>query len=153
MREIRTSGLMSGAGKRGGALRQCSRPASTLPSQLAPALAGSLAKSSFEKHVFSMSFIMCRSQAGASSGGLVPSFLHSNCQRSVGRKLSSAGQDEPAERHAVADNFSAALIQIRRTETRTTAAIFSSLSRSVCGCAFSSSVPFSPSRFSPCSRQ
>ena len=31
MREIRTSGLMSGAGKRGGALRQCSRPASTLP--------------------------------------------------------------------------------------------------------------------------
>jgi len=31
MREIRTSGLMSGVGKRGGALRQCSRPTSTLP--------------------------------------------------------------------------------------------------------------------------
>ena len=31
MREIRMSGLMSGDGKRGGALRQCSRPSSTLP--------------------------------------------------------------------------------------------------------------------------
>jgi hypothetical protein len=31
MRENRTSGLMSGVGKRGGALRQCSRPTSTLP--------------------------------------------------------------------------------------------------------------------------
>jgi transposase InsO family protein len=31
MREIRTSGLMSGDGKRGGALRQRSRPSSTLP--------------------------------------------------------------------------------------------------------------------------
>jgi hypothetical protein len=31
MRENRTSGLMSGVGKRGDALRQCSRPTSTLP--------------------------------------------------------------------------------------------------------------------------
>jgi hypothetical protein len=31
MPEIGTSGLMSGVGKRGGALRQCSRPTSTLP--------------------------------------------------------------------------------------------------------------------------
>ena len=31
MREIRTSGLMSGEGKRGGAVRQCSRLSSTLP--------------------------------------------------------------------------------------------------------------------------
>ena len=31
MREIRTSGLMSGGGKRGGAWRQRSRPSSTLP--------------------------------------------------------------------------------------------------------------------------
>src|SRR4051794_72929 len=31
MRAIRTSGLMSGDGRRGGAWRQCSRPSSTLP--------------------------------------------------------------------------------------------------------------------------
>ncbi|MGA7235574.1 MAG: hypothetical protein WBY44_07835 [Bryobacteraceae bacterium] len=31
MREIRTSGLMSGVGKRAALRRQCSRPASTLP--------------------------------------------------------------------------------------------------------------------------
>ena len=31
MREIRTSGLMSGGGKRDGAWRQRSRPSSTLP--------------------------------------------------------------------------------------------------------------------------
>jgi hypothetical protein len=31
MREIRTSGLMSGAGNRGGGIRQYPRPASTLP--------------------------------------------------------------------------------------------------------------------------
>ena len=31
MRAIRTSGLMSGSGRRGGAWRQCSRPSSTLP--------------------------------------------------------------------------------------------------------------------------
>src|SRR5216683_3453790 len=34
MREIRTSGLMSGDGKRGGASRQCSRPSSTLPTSI-----------------------------------------------------------------------------------------------------------------------
>jgi hypothetical protein len=35
MPEIGTSGLMSGVGKRGDALRQCSRPTSTLPERVA----------------------------------------------------------------------------------------------------------------------
>jgi len=38
MREIRTSGLMSGEGKRGGAVRQCSRLSSTLPEKLKKAV-------------------------------------------------------------------------------------------------------------------
>jgi len=38
MREIRTSGLMSGEGKRGGAVRQCSRLSSTLPKKLKKAV-------------------------------------------------------------------------------------------------------------------
>jgi hypothetical protein len=36
MRAIRMSGLMSGDGKRGGVLRQCSRPSSTLPNMKDP---------------------------------------------------------------------------------------------------------------------
>ena len=38
MREIRTSGLMGGEGKRGGAVRQCSRLSSTLPKKLKKAV-------------------------------------------------------------------------------------------------------------------
>ena len=38
MREIRTSGLMSGEGKRGGTGRQCSRLSSTLPEKLKKAV-------------------------------------------------------------------------------------------------------------------